>query len=100
MLYVLRNIGRLMEQPAWLQKEVFNRILKGCEIAGFNEEKRKIYEQEMNDEKRRNSELKTAARRGREEGRAETVKKMLAAGISVEMIANALGMSVEEIGSL
>ena len=37
---------------------------------------------------------------GRAEGLAETVKKMLAAGISVEMIANALGMSVEEIGSL
>ncbi len=104
MLYVLKNIGRLMEQPAWLQKEVFDLIFSGCEIAGFSEEKRKIYEQEMNDEKRHNSELKTATRRGREEGRmegrAETVKKMLAAGISVEMIANALGMSVEEIESL
>ena len=49
-----------------------------------------------------------AEKRGRElgraeglaEGRAETVKKMLAAGISVEMIANALEMSVEEIESL
>ena len=54
------------------------------------------------------STAEVAEKRGRElgraeglaEGRAETVKKMLAAGISVEMIANALGMSVEEIESL
>ena len=73
MLYVLKNIGRLMEQPSWLQKEVFDRIFRGCEIAGFNEEKRIIYEQEMYDEKRRRSEMNTAIRMGREEGRAEGI---------------------------
>ena len=46
------------------------------------------------------STAEVAEKRGRELGRAETVKKMLAAGISVEMIANALEMSVEEIESL
>ena len=33
-------------------------------------------------------------------GRAETVRKMIAAGISVEAIANALGISVEECQAL
>ena len=108
MLYVLRNIGRLMEQPAWLRKEVFDRILKGCEIAGFNEEKRKIYEQEMNDEKRRNSQLKTAAMMGREEGRAEGVheakleaaKNFKSLGVSEEIISQATGLPIETIQNL
>ena len=112
MLYVLRNIGRLMEQPAWLQKEVFDRILKGCEIAGFNEEKRKIYEQEMNDEKRRNSQLKTAAMMGREEGREEgraegvheakleDAKNFKSLGVSVEIISQATGLPIETIQNL
>ena len=124
MLYVLRNIGRLMEQPAWLQKEVFDRILKGCEIAGFNEEKRKIYEQEMNDEKRRNSQLKTAAMMGREEGRLEgraegreegreegraegvheakleAAKNLKSLGVSEEIISQATGLPIETIQNL
>ena len=97
-----------MEQPAWLRKEVFDRILKGCEIAGFNEEKRKIYEQEMNDEKRRNSQLKTAAMMGREEGRAEGVheakleaaKNFKSLGVSEEIISQATGLPIETIQNL
>ena len=108
MLYVLKNIGRLMEQPSWLQKEVFDRIFTGCEIAGFNEEKRIIYEQEMYDEKRRRSEMNTAIRMGREEGRAEgikeakleTAKNMKARGISDDIIAECTGLSIELIPSL
>ena len=109
-----------MEQPAWLRKEVFNRILKGCEIAGFNEEKRKIYEQEMNDEKRRNSQLKTAAMMGREEGRLEgraegreegraegvheakleAAKNLKSLGVSEEIISQATGLPIETIQNL
>ena len=104
MLYVLKNIGRLMERPAWLQKEVFDRIFRGCEIAGFNEEKRIIYEQEMYDEKRRNSELKTAIRMGREEGineaKLETAKNLKARGIADDIIAECTGLPLETIQSL
>ena len=116
MLYVLKNIGRLIEQPAWLQKEVFDRIFRGCEIAGFNEEKRIIYEQEMYDEKRRNSELKTAIRMGREEGREEgraeghaegvkeakleTARNLKARGIPDEVIAECTDLPIETVQNL
>ena len=43
---------------------------------------------------------KEGHRKGHAKGRAETVKKMLAAGISAETIANALGISVEECMAL
>ena len=54
----------------------------------------------MYDEKRRNGELAAAREdgiaEGLAEGRAETVRMMLAAGIPVETIADALGISIEE----
>ena len=112
MLYVLKNIGRLIEQPSWLQKEVFDRIFTGCEIAGFNEDKRIIYEQEMYDERKRRSEMNTAIRMGREEGRAEgrvegikeakleTATNMKARGISDDIVAECTGLSIELVRSL
>ena len=54
----------------------------------------------MYDEKRRNGELAAAREdgiaEGHAEGRAEAVRMMLAAGIPVETIADALGISIEE----
>ena len=93
-----------MEQPSWLQKEVFDRIFTGCEIAGFNEDKRIIYEQEMYDEKRRRSEMNTAIRMGREEGIKEAkfddARNLKHLGVDVQIISQAVGLSVEEIENL
>ena len=101
-----------MEQPTWLQEEVFDRIFMGCEIAGFNEDKRIIYEQEMYDERKRRSEMNTAIRMGREEGRAEgrvegikeakleTATNMKARGISDDIVAECTGLSIELVRSL
>ena len=108
MLYVLKFIGRMMEQPAWLQNEVYTRIFSACEIAGFPEDKRIKYEQEMNDEKRLRSEYNTARRmgleegleKGREEARLESALKLKQMGVAAEIIAEATGLSIEEICKL
>ena len=120
MLYVLKFIGRMMEQPAWLQSEVYTRIFSACEIAGFPEDKRIKYEQEMNDEKRLKSELETARRigmdlglregrekgheegreEGREEARIESARKLKQLGVATEIISEATGLSAMDIASL
>ena len=108
MLYVLKFIGRMMEQPAWLQNEVYTRIFSACEIAGFPEDKRIKYEQAMNDEKRLRSEYNTARRmgleegleKGREEARLESARKLKQMGVATEIIAEATGLSIEEICKL
>ena len=108
MLYVLKFIGRMMEQPAWLQNEIYTRIFSACEIAGFPEDKRIKYEQEMNDEKRLRSEYNTARRmgleegleKGREEARLESARKLKQMGVAAEIIAEATGLSIEEICKL
>ena len=98
----------MMEQPAWLQNEVYTRIFSACEIAGFPEDKRIKYEQEMNDEKRLRSEYNTARRmgleegleKGREEARLESARKLKQMGVAAEIIAEATGLSIEEICKL
>ena len=97
-----------MEQPAWLQHEVYTRIFSACEIAGFPEDKRIKYEQEMNYEKRLSSEYNTARRmgleegleKGREEARLESARKLKQMGVAAEIIAEATGLSIEEICKL
>ena len=120
MLYLLKNIGRMMDQPAWLQHEVYTRIFKACEIAGFTEDKLINYEQEMYDERRLNSELRSARNLGRDEGRAEgreegraegkiegrqeakleDARRLKELGVGVDIISQATGLSFETIESL
>ena len=104
MLFVLKNIGRMMSQPAWLQHEVYSRIFEACEIKMFSNEKRKEYESDMYDEKRYNSILNTARNEGREEGRSEGARqayvemaeRLLAKGMTVEEVASLTGLTTEE----
>ena len=59
----------------------------------------------MYDERRRNGELAAAIEegmekgmeKGRAEGRAEAVRKMMAAGMSVEQVCGIIGMTAEEV---
>ena len=59
----------------------------------------------MYDERRRNGELAAAIEegmekgmeKGREEGIAEAVRKMMAAGMSVEQVCTIMGMTAEEV---
>ena len=83
-------------------------ILKACEIAGFSKKKRIQYDKDMYDERRFYSELYTARKEGMDEGmekgmekgiekgRAEAIRTMIAAGIPVETVAAAFGMTIEE----
>ena len=91
-------------------------ILKACEIARFDKKKRIQYDKDMYDERRFYSELYTARKEGMDEGmekgmekgraegkaegKAEAIRTMIAAGIPVETVAAAFGMTVEECKGL
>jgi predicted transposase YdaD len=59
-----------------------------------------IYEKEMYDEKRKRGEIKAAINIGREEGREDAVRRMIAAGLAVEQIAEIMDMTIEQIEAL
>ena len=100
MLYVIKNGWRLQNQPVELRKEIFKRLLDACEIAAFDEEKRIQYDRDMYDERRRNGELATAKRLGREEAKLEAAKKFKELGVDIETIVQATGLAVEVIEGL
>ena len=124
MLYVIKNMGNLKNQPDSLRHEIFSRIFRACEIAMFDEGKRIQYDRDMYDEKRRMGELKTAemiglekglekgreegreegmavgVEKGREEGKLEAAAEFKQLGVSVEIISQATGLSVEAIEKL
>ena len=103
MCYLLKNMGSFDSQPAWLQQEVYTRIFDACEISGYDEEKLEQLQKDMYDERKRNSELKTAKRIGFEEGLAEgeariikeTIKKMAASHMTTEQICSILNVEAE-----
>lgn len=105
MCYLLKHMGQFDQQPAWLQQEVYTRIFEACEISGYDDVKLKQFQEDMYDERRLNSELKTARRIGYEEGIAEgradertaIAVKLLAGGMSEEMVAEMTGLSPDEV---
>lgn len=107
-MYLLKHMHELVSIPKEFNDPLFTRLFMLAEIHKFTPEEYILYQKSIENMSELDnviaSTAEVAEKRGRElgraEGRAETVKKMLVAGISVEMIANALGMSVEEIGSL
>ena len=108
MLYILKNSSKLLTPPAWSGQERYTEILDACYIDHFDQEKRKKYDNDMYDERRRQGELNAAIERGMaaglEQGREEEKKanalKLRELGVAVEVISQATGLSVEEIEKL
>ena len=104
MMYILKNIGKMPNQPEWLQKESYTRLFDACEIAGFTEDKLIKYESDMYDERRLEGERSAYRRLGQEEGRAEgqaeLIRNMMQSGMTVEEISAVVKISVHEIKKL
>lgn len=75
MMYVLKNMWSMHDQPQWLKDKMYDRLFNACEIAGFTEEKLIAYESDMNDEKRLMGEYSAYRRIGMELGMKEGLKE-------------------------
>ena len=80
MMYVLKNMWSMHDQPQWLKDKMYDRLFNACEIAGFTEEKLLAYESDMNDEKRLMGEYSAYRRIGMELGMKEGLKEGLKEG--------------------
>lgn len=107
-MFVLRNLGNLMERPVALQEKVFNRLFEAAEIARFNRKKLVEYEDSLKAFRDWYSVMKTTLNKGREEGRVEgraeekiaIDRQMKANSLSTEVITKCTGLSQEEINGL
>ena len=80
-MYVLKNLSRLMQRPAVLQERVFTRLFEQAEIAKFNNEELKLYEDSMNAYRDIVNAIRTAEKTKYAEGEADSMAKGLAEGL-------------------
>ena len=107
-LFVLRNMSRLDRQPKRLQSELFNRLFEEAKISRFTKNELREYEDSLKAYRDLKNSLDSAEEKGRAEGRAEglaegkaeVARKLLAMGLPVDSIAEATGLTSEEISSL
>ena len=119
-MFVLRNLGSLMQRPAALQERVFTRLFEAAEIGRFSQKELVAYEDSLKVYRDWYSTLQTALqkgeRQGMEKGLAEGHKKglaegrkemqqaiarqMKADGLSAEAIANYTHLTPEDIQAL
>ncbi len=111
-MFVLRNLGRLLDRPKALQDRIFQKVFEQAEIARYTREERREYEASIKNYWDYYSTMKTATdkaiAKGRAEGLAEgrAVEKLANArslkgnGVPIDIIAKSLGLTPEEIASL
>ena len=100
MYFCLRNMTRVVEKPKVLSHNVFDKIFSIAELYNMDEETRLKILDSMTTERDLNNQLAYAQKEGREEGRRATATKLKALGVDVAIIAQATGLSVEEIALL
>ena len=79
-MFVLKNLSRLMDRPAALQERVFTRLFEQAEIAKFNPQELKSYEDSVNAYRDIVNAIKTAEKKKFAEGRAEGLAEGMTKG--------------------
>ena len=107
-LYAIRNLASLMERPRALQEKVFQHLFEAAEIAKFDRKERFEYEESLKNYRDWFSVMQTAELRGEQRGMAEgrmeerlsNARNLKKLGVPVGTIAQAIGLSAEEIERL
>ena len=103
-MYVLKNLSRLDNRPAALREKIFSKLFAAASVARFTPTELREYEDSLKAYRDIKNSLDTAKEEGREEGREqrniEIAKKMLAAGMDIDIIINMTDLSKDEIEKL
>ena len=115
-MFVIRNLGRLLERPKALQDRVFKKLFEQAEIAKYTPEERREYEVSVKNYWDYYSTMTTAMNKSRAEGMAEgmakgiaegaakanreNARKMKKLGSATDFISQITGLSAEEIEKL
>lgn len=103
-LYVLKNLNRLDRVPDKLREKIFDQLFETAEIAKFTPEQIQSYEDSLKYYRDIKNSLDTAKEEGKEEGKIEEkraiAKNLLKENLDIHLIAQATGLSKEEIEKL
>ena len=111
-MYLLRHMHEMVEIPAPFQTPEFKRLFLLAKIGNFTPDELKEYEKSLNSmsdyyniidsavARAEKEALEKGREEGREEARLESARKLKQMGVAAEIIAEATGLSVEEICKL
>ena len=111
-LFVLKNMSRLDKIPLYLRKPIFQKLFEIAEYSKLNREEKEMYDISLKrkwdaqgaltyaEQKGREEGLEKGREEGLEKGKREAALKMLEKGMTVELISDILGLSIEEIEEL
>ena len=112
MMFVIKNLSRLLERPAALQERVFEHMFQAAEIARFSPQELSLYEDSVKAYRDINNAIVTARKEGMEKGmeegmekgkqmeKIEIAKKLLGSGLPVDQVVQITGLSAEAIEKL
>ncbi len=107
-MFLLKHSTRIMNFSDSFQSEVFKRVLEVLKISSFTTEEFDMYytEEELKAIRQAQDEAaieygeKKGFARGKAEAKRETAKNLLALGVDINIIAQATGLTPEEIQAL
>lgn len=105
--YALANMGTFERRPEGFAGEFFDLLFKSADIANFAPEEKQKYLNDMTTERDIHNQIEYARNEGVEKGREEGRKKLIevaaklkAQGFPIDAIAEATGLSEEQLEAL
>ena len=92
-----RYISLLTDRPAALRDKIFDRLFEEAEIAKFTPTELREYDDSLKAYRDLKNSLDTAEEKGEAKEKKSTIKRLLASGISVDIIAIATGLTHDEV---
>lgn len=99
-LFVLKNLHKLDRIPVDLKESIFEKLFETAEIAKFNQEEYKAYEDSLKYYRDLKNSIDYARETAKKEERIEIAKNLLESGVNIEIIKKSTGLSEVEINSL
>jgi predicted transposase/invertase (TIGR01784 family) len=99
-LFVFKNLHKLHDRPKKLQERVFEKLFKVAEIAKFEPEEVKEYEESLKVYRDLKNSIDTAREEGKLEGKIEFAETMLKNSENDQKVALYTGLSLEDIQAL
>ena len=99
-MFALQNLSRLLERPKALQERIFTHLFEQAEIARFTPQERREYQESIKDYWDNYSITETSFNKGKAEANRENARKMKELGISVEIISQVTGLTINEVDIL
>ena len=99
-LYIMKNLPTFAEKPELWDDPYFDEMIQEAEFANMTFEEQEAYIQAMKSTWDYNNSLEFAEARGKANTAVEIARKLLALGVSIDVIQKGTGLSAEQIQTL